>query len=97
MRAAISRKVSSSREDTPDNTAGRLTYGHVWLSGVFYRLYEKEIAGMQPDFLTVTMISERGKAAMKIKDQDMRKKKLKTISREYEDYYYNWKEVIMSI
>lgn len=55
LRAAVRRNlVSASKEDETDfRKNSKLAYKRVYLSGLFYRMYERERAGIQPNFSAI--------------------------------------------
>lgn len=90
MRTIMSRKEESYRQSRDENSDSslnlRLSYFRVWLSGVFYRTYEAEVAGMPVDFIPVAKEVSEVKGTPK-SDQQLRK-----LSREYNQDYIRWKE-----
>lgn len=93
-RAKLSRRMARAREKNAGIPQRRLTYGHVWTSGVFYRVRQAEIAGIRPDFLSVAMLSERGARAMSGDDIEHGRIMLRRAAIEYERDYSNWKQII---
>lgn len=80
--------VSDRWREHPTKDGLRLSYLRVWLSGLFYRLYEGEKMGIPPDFLAVaTMcISERNyKTAL---PPDVH---IKRVVNQYKKDYEQWK------
>lgn len=58
MRSQISKKIRLKQ--LPVSITKCMTYGRVWLSGVFYRMYENERAGIEPDFASLALASYSG-------------------------------------
>lgn len=59
IRVALSRKSKKSIED--GRTDLKMSYYRVWLSGLFYRMYESERAGMPVDFSAAALRLMEGK------------------------------------
>lgn len=53
LRAQVTKRFSAAAEEHPE--INRMTYGNVWTAGTFYRLYEKEQAGIEPNFTAIIM------------------------------------------
>ena len=70
----------------------KLSYKRAWLSGIFYRTFEAEMAGVEPDFLWI--------ANEKVENYDYKlqscrksvKSKVKELSNEYMEDYLRWKK-----
>lgn len=60
MRVMLARIASGRRAE--GKTDLRLSYYRVWLSGVFYRLYEQEQIGLEPQFERAARIRAQSKA-----------------------------------
>lgn len=97
LRAMISRKIRTGETEIEKYQQARLTYGHVWLSGVCYRIYEKELAGVEPDFLAIAIESAKGKELIANRSPEEAKPLLLKLAREYRINYSNWKTVIQVI
>lgn len=83
FRAQISR-IYLKKRDEGIRTEG-LTYSMVWLAGFFYRIYEGEQAGIEPDF-----------HALAWQYQDRRQNKMKLSNQLRKDYKL-WKEAVSSV
>ncbi len=91
MRSILSRK--------PGRTAGkeerqeRLSYGRIWLSGVFYRVYEDEIAGVSD----VGMLFKQIARTMVLEsDPNANEKKQKRAAWDLQRDYANWKQTFQN-
>lgn len=87
MRDALSRKVHS--ETNVDKMA--LSYYRVWISGEFYRMYEDEIAGIEPNFLPIAIQRKRVGEYNLSSCRNTQENKLKQIVNEYMKDYDRWK------
>lgn len=85
LRGSLCRNIRESVER--GCTTKRLSLYRIWLSGVFYRAYELERAGCNPDFKNSATEFIRNK---QLSDADL-KKKLRRVSKEYLDDYERWK------
>jgi hypothetical protein len=84
FRQSLSRRSKKIRES--EKTDLELSYYRVWLSGLFYRIYEQEKMGIEPDFLSViSQLSE--------KDKDIKLSKFNQLAKEYKEDYQRWKLV----
>lgn len=67
-----------------------ISYNTVWLSGVFYRMYEQERAGITPDFAPVVRLQMSGKEYSQ-KGGHSASSRMKKLLQYYADDYQNWK------
>lgn len=72
-----------------------ISYGRIWLSGVFYRMYEDEQAGIPVDFLSaadaqLNDLKPRSTRAGAIPD-----KKRRELAKEYRIDYERWKQTLI--
>lgn len=98
MRTQISRKLRLAQEEhgqIPESEC--LTYWRVWRSGVFYRIFEKEMAGMRPDFLAIARASDRGRRAVSGRAKTDSKVLLRQIATDFENDYSRWKTVVSPV
>ena len=98
MRTQISRKLRVVQEENgniPESEC--LTYWRVWRSGVFYRIFEKEMAGMEPDFLAVARASDRGRRTMAGGTKTESKTMIRKIASDFENDYARWKNVVAPV
>lgn len=76
------RKIRQARKVVPDCI--QLRYGNIWLSGMFYRMYEAERSGTAPDFVEFVVKQYAGK----IKPNNRR---FSQVVRDCETDYSRWK------
>lgn len=95
IRNILTRKITAAIKDGRTNM--RLTTYRIWLSGTFYRMYERELAGFPVDFSSVAAnhirVEYRGKDLPV--DGKLRKNILR-VSREYTIDYERWKSAMIS-
>lgn len=87
MRVNMS-KASKLHED---DTNLRLSYKRIWLSGVFYRMHEKELSGMEPNFYPIVAEQRKGKTYKLDSGRNTNEAKLKQLARDYMKDYARWK------
>ena len=89
LRMVCSTKYGKAVEE--GNTDIRLSYFRVWLSGVFYRFYEAESAGLEPDYTAVVERLMEGKSYSFESDRHTirayRMRRLRQLKQDYQ----NWK------
>lgn len=94
MRTMMNRRIRIAMKKCEDETVKiRLTYFRIWMSGLFYRMYEAERAGMPVDFSGVVKedLKIRAENGGDIQDRfygSMRNSLIKNYIKDYED----WKE-----
>lgn len=90
LRVQISTRIKDSA--TNDKTGLQLSYYRIWLSGVFYRVYQDEISGIPVDFYDIS----RKEVLRKFGDKDISDKtKREKISKSnvyYKRDYDRWKK-----
>ena len=72
------------------NTKQQLSYSRIWLSGLFYRTYERELDGYSVSFTDAAIKQMEGKT---YKDNNYR---LNSIINNYEKDYQRWKQAFYS-
>lgn len=96
FRSNLSRKMRRARDE--GISTEELTYSRVWLSGVFYRTYEREQAGIEPDFKMMAMYSSAGiRAVSSGKDEEIIRKSLGNLEFGIRSDYQRWKQAGMII
>ncbi len=70
----------------------RLSFYKVWLSGVFYRAYERERSGEQVDFSTEAMAHMAGKVYKLDSGRNLISAKQRSVERDFLEDYRRWKE-----
>ena len=97
MRVQMSRRASEHKTKNTtcvDNgiLGLKLSYYRVWLSGLFYRMYEAERAGMPVDFTAVAEQFMESKTYKLDSGRNTLAAKRKALARSYLIDYNNWKE-----
>lgn len=97
MRSMLSKKTSGG------DTLAKLSYSRVFLSGEFYRMYQKEQNGLPVDFIylgerSIRMRAEKDKPYKLESEKGRRTEngKKRELAREYEQDYIRWKEAYHS-
>ena len=89
MRVELSRR---SREKMDDGkTELKLSYFRVWISGLFYRAYERERAGMPVDFSGAAAQFMEGKTYKLDSGRNTPEAKRRKLTRDYLEDYERWK------
>lgn len=89
MKAEISRRNRNAITDKKTNV--KLSYFRVWLSGVFYRTYQLELAGIEPDFMWLAAEFMEGRTYNLSSGRNTIAAKQRQIARDYMKDYNNWK------
>lgn len=87
LRVELSRRSKQNSDKTPL----KLSYFRVWLSGVFYRMYEQEIIGVPPDFNAIVSQQMEGKTYKLDSGRNTIEAKHRQLVRDYEEDYERWK------
>ena len=87
MRVELSRKTRAKASETDI----RLSYYRAWISGVFYRTLEREIAGEKPNFDWVASQHMRGKSYKLDKCRNTPEAKKRQLAKDYMEDYQRWK------
>lgn len=87
IRMALSRLSKQNEDKTPL----RLSYFRVWISGVFHRMYEREIAGEAPYFDDIVAEQMEGKTYKLDSGRNTMAAKHRQLVRDYEEDYQRWK------
>lgn len=93
MRAELSRR--SKRFVDEGKTSLHLSYYRVWISGVFYRMYESELAGAAPDFSGFVEQITAGKTYKLDSGRNTIEAKQRKIAAEYMMDYNRWKMTLV--
>lgn len=91
MRVALS-KLSKKKIDD-GSTELKLSYFRVWISGLFYRMYERERAGIPVDFSEAAERFMNGKTYKLDKGRNTPESKKRQIAKDYLEDYERWKLV----
>ena len=89
MRVELSRRSKKCLDSGKTNL--KLSYYRVWLSGLFYRTYERELAGLPIDFLDAAEEFMNGKTYKLEKTRNTLTTIRNKISRDFLQDYENWK------
>ena len=87
LRVELSRRSKKNSEKTPL----KLSYYRVWLSGIFYRMYEQEVIGIPPDFNSIVYQQMEGKTYKLSSGRNTIEAKHRQLVRDYEEDYERWK------
>lgn len=87
LRAEISRRAKLHEKET----GIRLSYYRTWISGVFYRAYERELIGEAPDFTDVAASRMEGKTYKLDSGRNTQESKRRKVVRDYQEDYQRWK------
>ena len=87
LRAEISRRAKLHEKET----GIRLSYYRTWISGVFYRAYERELIGETPDFTDVAASRMEGKTYKLDSGRNTQESKRRKVVRDYQEDYQRWK------
>lgn len=93
MRPELSRR--SKRMLDSGRTNLQLSYYRVWISGVFYRIYEAELAGIGADFSKIAMDHMAGKNYKLDKGRNTPMAKQRKLAVEYAADYERWKATLI--
>ena len=89
MRVELSRRSKSKRDD--GHTDLKLSYYRVWISGVFFRAYENEQMGIEPDFSTVVSQQVEGKTYKLDSGRNTQDAKKRQLVHDYLEDFQRWK------
>ena len=87
LRVELSRKAKSKEEQT----GIRLSYYRAWLSGIFYRAYEREAVGETPNFRAVASAHMDGKVYKLDSGRNTEEAKKRQLAKDYMSDYQRWK------
>jgi hypothetical protein len=77
--------------DNKDSVAANLSYIKIWLSGIFYRTYERELIGIKPDFMPLANELVAGRQYDLSSGRNTLQAKRRQLAREYLKDYERWK------
>lgn len=69
----------------------QLSYYRAWLSGVFYRVYEKERAGVPPNFTELALMQMNRTESKSEKSKSVQGVRRRQLERDYLEDYERWK------
>ena len=88
---ALRVEISRRSKNNEDKTHMRLSYYRTWISGVFYRAYERELIGEKPDFNAIAAEQMIGKTYKLDSGRNTIDAKRRQIAKDYMDDYERWK------
>lgn len=89
--SSIRVEMSKRAKDKEDKTNFKLSYFRVWISGVFYRAHQGELAGEKADFADITAAQMEGKTYKLDSGRNTLAAKHRQLTRDYEEDYERWK------
>ena len=89
MRVELSRRSKAKMDE--GKTDLKLSYFRVWISGLFYRMYERERAGMTVDFSAAAAQFMEGKIYKLDRGRNTPEAKKRQLTRDYLEDYERWK------
>lgn len=89
MRATLSKRSKKALED--GSTTQKLSYYRVWLSGLFFREYEREKSGMPVDFTEAASRFVEGREYKLEKGKKTLAAKKREVAKDYLEDYQRWK------
>lgn len=95
FRSQYSRKRASLRANGVDTSA--ITYDRVWLSGMFYRIYEGEQAGIKPDFRSIVMSDSAWQQTVRKSPSYTTHHTISQLANDLQLDYARWKLVVSSV
>lgn len=93
MRAELSRRSRDRIQN--GKTELQLSYYRVWISGIFYRMYESELAGAEPDFFSLVERLTEGKTYKLDSGRNTVGAKQRKLAWEYMTDYKRWKMTLV--
>lgn len=89
MRVELSRRSRKKMDD--GETDLKLSYFRVWISGLFYRMYERERAGMPVDFSGAAAQFMEGRTYKLDSGRNTQEAKKRQLTKDYLEDYERWK------
>lgn len=89
MRVGLSRLSQKSIQE--GKTEQHLSYYRVWLSGLFYRMFERECAGLPVDFLDTAIQFTEGRSYKLDRSRNTIQAYQRRIAKSYKQDYNTWK------
>ena len=93
MRVEISRRKKKIPPDSDMKL--ELSFNRIWLSGVFYRMWEDEQAGLPVDFRSIAELDLAGKNYKLDQSRLTMNAKRNELARDYRDDYERWKQTLI--
>lgn len=92
FKAAQDRRERDSAS-VPREASLQLTFKHTYMSGIFYRTYQKEQRGIPPSFDEIVLMERRNAKEPSFSRNYTERKLLNILIRDMEQDYDNWKSV----
>lgn len=92
MRVELSRHAKEALKN--NRTDLKLSFYRIWISGVFYRVYERELAGFPPDFTAVAAKTMQGKTYVMKPGGYSVGSYMRKLKKRYLTDYENWKKTL---
>lgn len=86
-------KYESQGIEVPADLSLKLTFKHIYMSGIFYRTYERERMGIPPSFDEIVLWERRNAKEPSFSRNYTERKLLNILIRDMEKDYDNWKSV----
>jgi len=93
LRARVSAKNKKALEN--GDTDLNLTYTHIWMSGIFYRVHEDELAGLDVDFMNVPELGVTEREYEVSSGRNTQDAKRRDFARKYRRDYDRWKMTLV--
>lgn len=93
IRVELSRR--NAKALAKNHTTKKLSYLRVWMSGLFYDMYERERAGEPVDFISAAREFTKGKRYKLESGRNSQESKVRRVARDYEEDYRRWKIAYM--
>ena len=94
IRIELSKKAKNA--NAKGKTKQRISYYRAWLSGVFYRVRELELIGVEPDFSQLASDFMEGKTYHLESGRNLIGAKQRRLAKEYKEDYDRWKLAFFS-
>lgn len=96
LRALLSKRKKDARDEcgVSEDEIECLRYYRVWISGVFYRMYENELAGDKPDFRDFVLEKKGDKTYKLDSGRNTQKARRAELARGYLADYNRWKQTL---
>ena len=88
LRSTLSKRLTEAFKN--GKTQQQLSFYRIWLSGLFYRMYEMERAGIPADF-SETAIQEMSGKTYSLEGRATLRQKQNRKAKDYMDDYQRWK------
>ena len=93
IKSKISKRTKTAFDE--GKTDMRLSYYRIWISGIFYRKYEQEMAGIPADFTDIAWADMQGKTYKLDIGRNTVSAKMRQLRKQYDIDYANWKQTFL--